>query len=63
MSVDNSSAKTEPRRPLLAVQRIGRMTPQGLRGDTETYVLDWDHEWWMWTWRWDKLKVRDAIFC
>lgn len=47
-----------PRPPFLNVQRIGRMTGQGLQGSTETYVLDWDGYWWMWTWRWDRVNVR-----
>jgi hypothetical protein len=24
----------------------------------EVNVLDWDDEWWMWTWEWRKLNVR-----
>ncbi len=47
----------EPRRPFLRVQRFGQMTSRGFSA-IEVWVLDWDHEWWMWTWCWERLKVR-----
>ncbi len=47
----------EPRQPFVRVQRVGQMTDRGFNA-TEVLVLDWDHQWWMGTWEWQKIEVR-----